>query len=43
MGLDCAPGTVGARPFDPVLGRLGALEFRLATGEAEIRRAQRLR
>jgi putative hemolysin len=43
MGLYCAPSPVGARLLDPVLGRLGALEVRLASGEAEIGLAQRLR
>jgi putative hemolysin len=32
-----------ARALDPVLGRLGSLEVRLATTAGEIRRAQRLR
>lgn len=37
------PKRIAERPADPVLGRLGSLEVRLATKAREVREAQRLR
>ena len=42
-GLKARTARAEARALDPVLGRLGSLEVRLATTPKEIRRAQRLR
>jgi L-ornithine Nalpha-acyltransferase len=40
---ETAPAVLPARRIGPAIGRLGALEVRLAEGEAELRLAQRLR